>query len=117
MNKKKVAPGKARRTNHRRRNGTKTERGNGATANGNRPPGEARNWRDPKNGIDPAVQRYVDLYELAPIAYVAFDRSGRIQDFNLAASNLLNRKREELIGAPFSLWVLPADLSVFQRHL
>lgn len=102
---------------HRRRNGTNGQRGNGAGANGKRSRGAVRNWRDPRNELDPAIQRYVDLYEFAPIAYVAFDRSGRIQDFNLAAVNLLDQKREQLMGSPFSLLVLPADLDLFLRHL
>lgn len=117
MNKTKVAAGRTRKANRRRRNGTNGQRGNGASANGERSRGAVRNWRNPGNELDPAIQRYVDLYEFAPIAYVAFDRSGRVRDFNLAATNLLDRKREYLTGSPFSLSVVPADLDLFLRHL
>ena len=116
MNKTKTAVGRTRKAD-RRRNGTNGQRGNGAGANGERSRGAVRNWRDPRNELDPAIQRYVDLYEFAPIAYVAFDRSGRVHDINLAASDLLERKREYLVGSPFSLCVLPADLDLFLRHL
>src|ERR1700756_1229459 len=117
MNKAKVAAGRTRKASRRRRNGTNGQRGNGAGANGKRLRGGGSNWRSPGNELDPAIQRYVDLYEFAPIAYVAFDRSGRIQDFNLAAINLLDRRREYLMGSPFSLLVLPADADLFLRHL
>ena len=116
MNKTKVAAAKTRRPN-RSRNGANAERGNGAGANGKVSRRAARNWRNPGNEIDPAIQRYVDLYEFAPIAYVAFDRSGRVQDLNLAAVNLLQRTREQLLGSTFSLCVVPADLDLFLRHL
>lgn len=117
MNKTKVGAGRIRRANRRRRNGTNGPRGNGARTNGRRPHGTARNGRDSGNDLDPAIQRYVDLYEFAPIAYIAFDRSGRVQDLNLAAINLLDRKREQLMGSPFSLCIMPADLDLFLRHL
>ena len=115
MNKTKVAAGKTRRPN--RSNGTNAGRGNGASANGKVPREAARNSRHSENELDPAIQRYVDLYEFAPIAYVAFDRSGRVQDLNLAAVNLLDRNREQLMGSTFSLCVVPADLDLFLRHL
>ena len=118
MNKAKAAATiRTRKANRRRRNGTNGQRGNGASPNGKGSRGAVRNWRNSGNELDPAIQRYIDLYEFAPIAYVAFDRSGRVQDFNLAAINLLDRKREQLMGTTFSLCVLRADLDLFLRHL
>ena len=117
MNKTKTAVGRTRKANRRRRNGTNGQRANGASANGTQSHSTMKNWRDPQIELDPEIQRYIDLYEYAPVAYVAFDRSGRIQDLNLAAINLLDRKREFLEGQPFSLCVLPADLDLFLQHL
>ena len=67
--------------------------------------------------IEEAIQRYVDLFEFAPIPYVSFDRSGRIAEINLAGGALLRRSRKVLIGCPFSLYVLPEDLPLFLNHL
>ncbi len=122
MNKTKVAAGKTRKANSRRRNGANGSRRNGQGGNGSsvmqdRSDRAAKDWRNSGNELDPAIQRYVDLYEFAPIAYVAFDRSGRVHDVNLAASVLLDRRREYLVGSTFSLYVLPADLDLFLRHL
>src|SRR6266705_4847140 len=71
--------------------------------------------RHPKTELESAIQRYVDLYDFAPIAYVSFDRAGRIEEANLAATELLSEPRDLLIGRPFAFYV--ADLDSFLRHL
>src|SRR5947207_13996284 len=67
--------------------------------------------------LEAAIQRYSDLYEFAPVGYITFDRTGRIEEVNLAACELLGTRRESLIGAPFSLWVALEDLSLLLGHL
>jgi PAS domain S-box-containing protein len=79
--------------------------------------GSAPVFRHPKTELEAAVQRYVDLFEFAPIAYVSFDRVGRIQEINLAAANLFGRSRRALIGRPFTLHVTKEDGEVFLNHL
>ena len=71
--------------------------------------------RNPKSELEAAMQRFVDLYDFAPIAYVSFDRAGRIEEANLAATELLGVPRDLLIGRPFAFYV--ADLDSFLRHL
>src|SRR5437868_7878317 len=71
--------------------------------------------RHPKTELESAIQRYVDLYDFAPIAYVSFDRAGRIEEANLAATELLSEPRDLLIGRPFTFYV--ADLDSLLRHL
>jgi PAS domain S-box-containing protein len=71
--------------------------------------------RHPKTELEAAIQRFVDLYDFAPVAYVSFDRAGRIEEANLAATELLGESRDLLIGRPFAFYV--ADLDSFQRHL
>src|SRR5436190_3817967 len=76
-----------------------------------------RNWaiRNPKTELEAATQRFVDLYDFAPIAYVSFGRAGRIEEANLMATELLGEPRDRLIGRPFAFYV--ADLDLFMRHL
>ena len=62
-----------------------------------------------------ATQRFVDLYDFAPIAYVSFGRSGRIEEANLTATELLGDPRDRLIGRPFAFYV--ADLDLFMQHM
>ena len=71
--------------------------------------------RNPKTELEAATQRFVDLYDFAPIAYVSFDRAGRIEEANLAATELLGVPRDLLIGRPFAFYV--ADLNSFLHHL
>src|ERR1700745_1620952 len=68
-----------------------------------------RGLYQPKTELESAVQRYVDLYDFAPIAYVSFDRSGRIEEANLVASELLFEPRDLLIGRPFAFYVCDPD--------
>src|SRR5947207_12113919 len=91
---------------------------NGAerNSNGGRDGGSSiRGLRHPKTELESAIQRYVDLYDFAPIAYVSFDRAGRIEEANLAATELLREPRDLLIGRPFGFYV--GDLDLFMRHL
>ena len=71
--------------------------------------------RNPKTELEAATQRFVDLYDFAPIAYVSFGRAGRIEEANLTATELLGEPRDRLIGRPFAFYV--ADLGLFMQHL
>ena len=88
-----------------------TVRKNGAPIRSSRAPA----FRNPKTELEAAIQRFVDLYDFAPIAYVSFDRAGRIEEANLAATELLGDPRDLLIGRPFAFYV--GDLDLFLRHL
>jgi PAS domain S-box-containing protein len=72
-------------------------------------------FRNPKTELEAATQRLADLYDFAPIAYVSFGRAGRIEEANLAATELLGVPRDLLIGRPFAFYV--ADLDLFMQHL
>src|SRR5437762_12618999 len=103
-------PQTARKEKRSTRNGTELD------SNSGRDGGSAiRGLRHPKTELESAIQRYVDLYDFAPIAYVSFDRAGRIEEANLAATELLREPRDLLIGRPFAFYV--ADLDSFLQHL
>src|SRR5438105_10943444 len=74
-------------------------------------------FRYPKTELEAAIQRYVDLFDFAPIGYVTFDRVGRIEEINVTATRLVGRPRKHLIGAPFVVCVAKADAQLFLRHL
>ncbi|MGB9475429.1 MAG: PAS domain S-box protein [Candidatus Udaeobacter sp.] len=71
--------------------------------------------RSPKTELEAATQRFADLYDFGPIAYVSFGRTGRIEEANLTATELLGEPRDRLIGRPFAFYV--ADLDLFMQHL
>jgi PAS domain S-box-containing protein len=74
-------------------------------------------FREPKSELEQAIQRYIDLFELAPIGYVTFDRVGRIEEINFAAVRLLGRSRRQLIGITFAVCVAKEDTQRFLNHL
>ncbi len=74
-------------------------------------------FRYPKTELEAAIQRYVDLFDFAPIGYVTFDRVGRIEEINVTATRLVGRAHKHLIGAPFVVCVAKTDAQLFLRHL
>ena len=87
--------------------------GNGATRN----PPSAPVFTHPATALEAAIQRYVDLFDFAPIGYVSLNRVGHIEEINLAAAQLLGRTRDRLIGGPFALHVTKDDSVLFLNHL
>jgi len=53
----------------------------------------------------PQPMQYVDLFELAPVAYLSLDADHTIQQMNFAAAELLGAERERLQGTRFDLLV------------
>ena len=104
-------------------NKTKTIRRNGAArARRQQRNSDGRNGASPKSRLnssktrlDAAIARYVDLFDLAPIPYINFDRAGRIEEVNFAAVELLGRPRDLIVGRPFAIFV--EDSESFLRHL
>src|SRR6266705_4683995 len=105
-----------RSTRKARRRSVGTRNGAELNSNGGRDRRSSiHGLRHPKTELESAIQRYVDLYDFAPIAYVSFDRAGRIEEANLAATELLSEPRDLLIGRPFAFYV--AELDSFLKHL
>lgn len=57
--------------------------------------------------LEAAHERYVDLYELAPIGYLTLDHHGSVRDANLSAARLTGLERERLIGQRFERLLQP----------
>jgi PAS domain S-box-containing protein len=93
--------------------------GNGAGRK-NRPTKDSTNapvFKYPKTELEAAIQRYVDLFDFAPIGYVSFNRVGRVEEINVAAARLLGGSRDRLVGEPFALHVTKEDSALFLNHL
>jgi PAS domain S-box-containing protein len=74
-------------------------------------------FRYPKTELEQAIQRYVDLFDFAPIGYVTFDRFGRIEEINFTAIRVLGRSRKQLIGSTFAVCVAKEHTQLFLHHL
>ena len=62
-----------------------------------------------QSDIAESREKYVDLYDFAPVGYFSFDRKGVITEVNLTGASLIGIERSHLIGKPFSLFVSPQD--------
>lgn len=62
-----------------------------------------------------ARDRYVDLFEFAPVGYLALDRSGRVTEANRTAAAEFGIDLQALLGSPFDRRVAPGDSDRWQR--
>ena len=67
--------------------------------------------------VESSRQRYVDLYDYAPVCYVTLDGQGCILEMNLTGTALLGIERARLVGRPFLLFVAKQDRNAFHNHL
>ena len=61
--------------------------------------------------------RYVDLYDFAPLGYATLDKDGYVQEINLAGAKMLGADRDAMIGYPFGDYVAQEDQEAFRNHL
>ncbi len=72
--------------------------------------------RQAQEELELARQKYADLYEFAPVAYLTVTARGLIDEANLTAAEMLGVERRGLLGQPFSVFILPADQDIFYSH-
>jgi PAS domain S-box-containing protein len=60
--------------------------------------------------------RYVELYEFAPVGYLTLSREGMINEINLIGAALLGEERNRLIQRRFSPFVVSGDSDAWQQH-
>ena len=61
--------------------------------------------------------RYVDLYDSAPVGYATLDGGGHIREINLTGARMLNADRDSLAGYPFVDCVAKEDQKAFLDHV
>ncbi|OHC65493.1 MAG: hypothetical protein A2040_13570 [Rhodocyclales bacterium GWA2_65_19] len=59
--------------------------------------------------LEESRDRYVDLYEFAPVGYLTLTRDGRIAEINLAGATLLGGERTNLLQDRFARFIVPED--------
>lgn len=60
--------------------------------------------------------RYVSLYEFAPVGYLTLTETGRIVEANLACADLLGENRSALIKQQFARFIVPEDGDQWHQH-
>ena len=71
-----------------------------------------------KGQIDLEVSRdrYVDLYDFAPVGYLTLAADGRIAQVNLTGADMLGEPRDQLLHARFARFVSPVDADRWHTH-
>ena len=66
--------------------------------------------------LEASRDRYVDLYEFAPVGYLTLSRSGLIEQINLTGAALLGEDRTRLLQRRFVRWIVPEEQDYWQRQ-
>jgi PAS domain S-box-containing protein len=64
-----------------------------------------------------ARDRFIDLYDFAPVAYFTLDRSGCFVEANLTTAALLGVQRRSLLGRPVQPFIVATDAGRWREHL
>jgi PAS domain S-box-containing protein len=67
--------------------------------------------------LEESRNRYLDLYEFAPVGYFIFDRKGKILEVNLTGAKLLGLPRSRVMGRPFTAFLDKDSTPLFLRHV
>ncbi|HUG22505.1 hybrid sensor histidine kinase/response regulator [Piscinibacter sp.] len=60
--------------------------------------------------------RYVDLYDFAPVGYMTLSVDGEIEQLNLTAADMLGVRRDRLSNARFAQFVSAQDIERWYEH-
>lgn len=66
--------------------------------------------------LEEARDRYLDLYDFAPVGYFTINKRGIILKANLAGISLLGMGRSTLLGMPFTHFIAKEDMDLFYVH-
>jgi PAS domain S-box-containing protein len=73
--------------------------------------------RESQRLLEESRDRYADLYDFAPVAYVTLDAHGVVLEANLTATSLVERARARWTGVPFATVVAERDRRTFLDHM
>ncbi len=67
--------------------------------------------------IEESKNRYIKLYDFAPVGYFTFTHDGLIREVNLTGGVLLGLGRQELVKSEFWSFVVPENLELWAHHI
>ena len=67
--------------------------------------------------LEESRDKYFELYDFAPIAYITINKKGLISEVNLAGAKLLGLDRERLTGKGLANFIEEDYLKIFYDHL
>jgi PAS domain S-box-containing protein len=73
--------------------------------------------RNTQQELEQAKQKYVDLFDFAPIGYVILDKEGVIREANLTLASMLGKGRAQVKGKSFYDFVVETDRDLLFEFL
>jgi two-component system, chemotaxis family, sensor kinase Cph1 len=67
--------------------------------------------------LEESRDRYVDLYEFAPVGYLILSKADEIAKINLTGATMLGVDRAKVISRRFTTFVAASDHDCWHRHL
>ena len=72
--------------------------------------------RQTQRALEESRDRYLHLYEFAPVGYMTLSSDGRIEELNVTAAKLLGLEREKLLNERMVSFVIPDDQERWTAH-
>lgn len=73
--------------------------------------------RSARRELELAYQRYAEIFDLAPVAYLTLEAWGGVREINQAGCRLLALPKRSILGVPFSTWVASDERRRWREHL
>ena len=73
--------------------------------------------RQSRAEAEAGLERYIELYDFAPVGYLTLGRGGTIRQVNLTGARLLGVARARLVGQRFGAFMGEPDRAAFQAFL
>ncbi len=65
--------------------------------------------------LEESLNRYVDLFDFAPVGYLTLTDEGLIEDINLTGATLLGRDRKKILHSYFGSFIAPEEYARWQQ--
>jgi len=73
--------------------------------------------RRARSELEESREKYIDLYDFAPVGYLTFSDRGLVTDLNYTAARLLGIEKRSIINKPLSVFVQRESQDLFRLHL
>lgn len=73
--------------------------------------------RETQSLLDASRQKYLGLFDQAPVPYLIFNQQHAIEEINLAGASLLRLERSDLVLRPFAYYLADESRPIFHQHV
>ncbi|HEX5364942.1 MAG TPA: sensor histidine kinase [Gallionella sp.] len=77
---------------------------------------QAEELRSAEVALEVSRDRYLDLYDFAPVGYLSLNRDGLVTEINLTGAALLGIERAKIRQRRFINFIAPSDIERWHRH-